>query len=77
MIRNTMKILLPFVTALLATFTLVAQQPNIKIRGTAANANGKTIELYRYSDQLTRTEVLVDEALIKTGTTFEMNMYAN
>lgn len=77
MIRNTMKILLPFVTALLATFTLVAQQPNIKIRGTAANANGKTIELYRYSDQLTRTEVLVDEAVIKTGTTFELKMYAN
>lgn len=53
-----------------------AQTPNITIRGRAANADGKVIELYKYSDQLGRAEVLLDKTTISASTGFELKMYA-
>ncbi|MBO4588144.1 MAG: TlpA family protein disulfide reductase [Bacteroidales bacterium] len=52
-----------------------SQTPNITIKGKAANADGKEIELYKYSDQLSRTEVLLDNSIIGASG-FELKMYA-
>jgi len=60
---------------LIASVSVVAQTPNITIKGKAANATGKEIELYKYSDQLSRTEVLLDNSIIGASG-FELKMYA-
>ena len=60
---------------LLTSVHAFAQTPNITIKGTAANAGGKEIELYKYSDQLSRTEILLDHKVIG-ATGFELKMYA-
>ena len=61
---------------LFSSLSAYAQAPNTIIRGKAANAGGKEIELYKYSDQLSRTEVLLDHAVINATTGFELKMYA-
>ena len=61
---------------LLTTLHAFGQAPNITIKGRAANADGKEIELYKYSDRLSRAEVLLDHAVIGGTTGFELRMYA-
>ena len=52
-------------------------QTNISISGSAANGAGKRIELYRYSDMLTLSEVLVDSTTIGQNGSFRLAAYAN
>lgn len=55
----------------------VGAQTNITIRGEVVDGAGKRVSLFRYSDMLTRAEVLVDSATIADNRTFELKAYAN
>ena len=52
-------------------------QKNITINGATANAAGKHVELYRYSDRLSLQEILVDEMTIGEDGKFKLECYAN
>ena len=52
-------------------------QTNITISGSAANGAGKKVELYRYSDMLTLSEVLVDSTTIGQNGSLHLAAYAN
>lgn len=58
------------------TFCLQAQT-NVTIRGEVFGGAGKEVSLYRFSDMLTRTEVLVDHTVIDDNRNFELHGYAN
>lgn len=55
----------------------LSAQVNITIRGEVEGGAGKTVELYRYSDMLTRVEELVDRAVIAENRHFELHGYSN
>lgn len=55
----------------------VKAQNNVTIRGEVVGGAGKEVSLYRYSDMLTRTEVLVDHVIIEQNHTFELHGYTN
>ncbi|MBO4599369.1 MAG: DUF4369 domain-containing protein, partial [Bacteroidales bacterium] len=57
--------------------SVAGAQTNVTIHGEVVNGAGKEVTLYRYSDMLTRTEVVVDHTVIGTGRTFELKAYAN
>ena len=61
---------------LVSTFPAFAQV-NVTIRGEVEGGTGKTVELYRYSDMLTRVEELVDRAVIAENRRFELHGYTN
>lgn len=52
-------------------------QTNISLSGIAANGAGKKIELYRYSDMLTLTEILADSTTIAENGSFRLATFAN
>lgn len=52
-------------------------QTNITIYGEVVNGAGKEVYLYRYSDMLTREELVVDQTVIGDNRTFELKAYAN
>lgn len=52
-------------------------QRNITIRGTIDGGKGKRVELYRYSDKISRHEVLLDTFRLGDDQKFELHMYAN
>ena len=52
-------------------------QTNITIRGEVVGGAGKEVSLYRYTDMLTREEVLVDHVVISDNRNFELHAYAN
>lgn len=54
-----------------------AAQTNVRIHGMAVGADGKDIELYRYSDPLSHQELLVDKDVIGDDQEFELKAYAN
>lgn len=62
---------------LLGMMGSVWAQTNIRIHGTTVNGEGRTIELYKYSDALSHQEVLIDEAVIGENKAFELKGYAN
>lgn len=64
-----------FVLVLLAQ-VLVAQT-NVQIVGSAANAAGKTVELYCYDDMLSGREVLLDGVQIDSTGHFRLGCYVN
>lgn len=70
-----MKRLTLFFVSWLVLLPLMAQQPNITLKGTTTNAAGKSIALYKYSDALSRNEVLLDE--INDENHFQLKSYAN
>ena len=53
----------------------VSAQGNVSVTGTSANAAGKRIELRCYSDMLTQSEVLLDEAVIDASGAFRLETY--
>ena len=57
--------------------TQLEAQTNVTIRGEVVNGAGKEVTLYKYSDMLTRTEVIVDHTVISEGRTFELKAFAN
>ena len=61
---------------LLASNTVEAQR-NITIKGTLGDGQGKRVELYRYSDKISRQEVLLDTARVGADLKFELHCYAN
>ena len=69
------RLLLTITLALLTT--LAAAQKNVQIVGSAANAAGKTIELYCYDDVLSGREVLLDAVRIDSTGSFRLGCYAN
>lgn len=52
-------------------------QTNVLISGTSANAVGKRMGLYGYSDMLSMAEVLLDETVVDSGGRFELRCYAD
>ena len=52
-------------------------QTNVTIVGTSANAAGKRMLLYGYSDMLSMDEVLLDEATVDSSGRFELRCFAN
>ena len=56
---------------------MAGAQTNITIHGEVVDGAGKEVFLYRYTDMLTRTEVMVDHTTINTNRTFELKAYAN
>lgn len=52
-------------------------QTNVTIVGTSANAVGKRMSLYGYSDMLSMSEVLLDETTVDSVGRFELRCYAN
>jgi peroxiredoxin len=52
-------------------------QKNVEIRGTTANAAGKTFALYGYTDMLTQNELLLDEAVADSTGAFSLGCYIN
>ena len=65
------------IAILVACTGTVAAQTNITIHGEVVDGAGKEVFLYRYTDMLTRTEVMVDHSTINTNRTFELKAYAN
>ena len=65
-----MKRILFFALAVGAFCGLFAQTPNVTIKGTAANGNGKVIQLFRYSDAISMNELLLATDTIRDGRTF-------
>lgn len=56
---------------------MAAAQSNVQIVGTAANAAGKTIELYCYDDMLSGREVLLGGTQIDSSGSFRLACYVN
>ncbi len=54
---------------------LACAQVNVHIDGTAANAAGKTVELYCYDDVLSGSEVLLDAAQVGQDGRFSLGCY--
>lgn len=52
-------------------------QRNITIKGTIENGKGKLVQLYRYTDKISRLELLVDTCTIGDNQKFELHCYAN
>jgi hypothetical protein len=52
-------------------------QTNVTIRGTVEKGAGKRVLLGGYGDMLTRTEVVLDSAVVAADGTFELRCYAN
>lgn len=52
-------------------------QTNVLISGTSANAIGKRMALYGYSDMLSMHEVLLDETLVDSSGRFELRCFAD
>ena len=61
---------------LAVAWATLGQPANITIKGRTANGGGKEIELYRYTDQLSRSEVLVDRCVMDNASGFELKMFA-
>ncbi|MCQ2297227.1 MAG: TlpA family protein disulfide reductase [Bacteroidales bacterium] len=57
-------------------FTTSWAQTNIRIHGTAANGDGRTIELYHYTDQFSHQEELLDKSVLSNSQEFELKCFA-
>ncbi len=52
-------------------------QKNITIKGTSENGRGRKVELTKYSDLISKTEVILDTARIGEDGTFDVRCYTN
>ena len=74
--RRQMKRFISIFVLVLLAQVLVAQT-NVQIVGSAANAAGKTVELYCYDDMLSGREVLLDGVQIDSTGHFRLGCYVN
>lgn len=65
------------IIAIVLTSATVMAQTNITVGGEISGGAGRRVELYRYSDMLTYTEVLMDSTVIGENNHFELKAYAN
>ena len=72
-----MKRVLFFAIAVMSFAVAFAQPANVTIKGTASNADGKVIQLFRYSDAISMSEVLLATDTIRDGRAFELKAYFN
>jgi hypothetical protein len=72
-----MKHIIVLITTLFLVANTVVAQKNITITGTAANAEGKVVELYRYADKISQSEVLLDRQRIGEDHSFTLRCYTN
>lgn len=70
-------IVLILATAIAAWGNSHAQPANIHIHGTSVNGEGRTIELYGYTDQLSRQETLLASDRLTDEQEFALDLYAN
>lgn len=73
--RKTLIILILAVIS--ATWENSYAQTNIRIHGKAVNGEGRTIDLYRYSDPISHQEELLDQSTLSDDSEFELRCYAN
>lgn len=52
-------------------------QKNILISGTSENGIGRKVELYRYSDRISKTEILLDSSRIGEDHSFQLRCFTN
>ena len=71
-----MKRILTLSLLLMTAYAAVAQT-NVQIVGTAANAAGKTVELYCYDDMLSGNEELLDAVQVDSAGCFRLGCYVN
>ena len=75
--HTPMKHIIVLITTLFLVANTVVAQKNITIIGTAANAEGKVVELYRYADKISQSEVLLDRQRIGEDHSFTLRCYTN
>lgn len=73
--RSTRKVISTLLMLLMAGMAVA--QTNITIQGEVVDGAGRTVYLYHYTDMLTLTEELVDQATIGENHHFELKAYAN
>ena len=61
----------------LLSWLAATAQTNVQISGSSANAAGKRMALYGYSDMLSMAEVLLDETVVDSAGRFTLRCYAN
>ena len=61
----------------MAAMAACVAQTNVLVSGTSANAVGKRMALYGYSDMLSMAEVLLDETVVDSAGRFELRCYAD
>ena len=72
-----MKSILSLFFTLICLLNTVVAQKNIIINGTSENGAGKRVELYKYADQISLYEVLIDSMTIRENGQFQLHCYAN
>ena len=77
MILKAVKYCISLLFILLLVLPVWSQQHNVSINGSSDNAEGKLVELYRYSDPLTLSEVLLDSCTIDAQGHFKLSTYTN
>lgn len=73
---NKLARLLCILVVTMVSLSSVAQN-NVTIRGEVVGGAGKLVSLYRYSDMLTRQEVLLDDEVVDDNRNFELHAYTN
>lgn len=66
-----------FVFFVVVTSVSMAQQRNVYINGSTANAAGKKVWLYRMSDRVSQQEIAIDSAVIDSTGCFMLSTYLN
>lgn len=77
LIAHFMRRFFILITTLIVLVNYVAAQRNITIKGTLGGGAGKRVELYRYSDKISRAELLLDTCRVGENQKFELHCYAN
>ncbi len=72
-----MKRLFIFIITLINISQLAFAQSNIAFHGTSENAAGRKVELYKLSDQISQTRVLLDSTRIGDDQRFELRCFAS
>ena len=71
------KRILSLIIALICVIDYSVAQKNIVIRGVSENGAGRRIELLRYTDQISKREVVADASTIADDGKFELRCYTN
>lgn len=72
-----MKRFFVLIFALIIGYNYTVAQKNITIKGTAENGVGRRVELYKVSDYISKTEVLLDTFRIGDDKKFDVRCWAN
>jgi len=72
-----MKRLIIYIITLISAVQFASAQSNIAFHGSAENAAGRKVELFKLSDQISQTRILLDSARIGDDQRFELRCFAS